>query len=320
MKSVLLLGNGIDRSFNSHGISWGKLLDKMTTNKSLPSCYSPLPFPLEIVLRTNDQVDEVLKEYHEDLYSSAEDDQLRSILTKIMTLGFDDILTTNYDYTLEGTALYPEPITKERMIDCMKHTDEVKRAENKYMLHTYNTVQCNGFDNRIWHIHGEARKPGSIVIGHYMYVNMVSKWQEILNQRKNSYKKYDHSKPSPCWLDSFIMGNVYILGFGFDFSELDLWWLINRKKRERTEPHGKVIFYEPESTNYASKYALLSAYGVEIRHLGFKLAELIEEDSCEEDREAQMEEKNRINRFNASIYKDFYNKAIEDIEKDMNGR
>ena len=77
------------------------------------------------------------------------------------------------------------------------------------------------------------------------------------------------TKVSDCWLDSFIMGNVYILGFGFDFSELDLWWLIKQKKRENAEPHGKVIFYTPEKIQEAGKYALLSAYGVEIRHLDF---------------------------------------------------
>ena len=33
MKNVLLLGNGIDRSFNTHGISWQELLEKMTDQK-----------------------------------------------------------------------------------------------------------------------------------------------------------------------------------------------------------------------------------------------------------------------------------------------
>ena len=141
------------------------------------------------------------------------------------------------------------------------------------MLHTYNAAAMDGVNNRIWHIHGEARKPSGMVIGHYLYVNLVSKWKEKLNERDQAYKNFDQTKPSGCWLDSFIMGNVYVLGFGFDFSELDLWWLINRKKREKAQPHGKVIFYTPENKSEAAKYALLNAYGVEIRHLGFKLME-----------------------------------------------
>lgn len=313
MKNVLLLGNGIDRSFNSKPISWGELLDKMTTNHDLPK-HDMLPFPLEVVLRTNDHVDEALKAHCKELMGSAADDKLREVLSRLLTLGFDDILTTNYDYTLEGTAFYPDEVSFERAAKTMEHTAEVKRAEGKYMLHTYNAAAMNGVNNRIWHIHGEARKPSGMVIGHYLYVNLVSKWKEKLNERDQAYKKFDQTKPSGCWLDSFIMGNVYVLGFGFDFSELDLWWLINRKKREKAQPHGKVIFYTPENKSEAAKYALLNAYGVEIRHLGFKLMDSPDDDPCEEDRPSYEAEKEKTRVFNNEAYADFYMKAIEDIK------
>ena len=316
MKNVLLLGNGIDRSFNSNPISWGELLDKMTTNHDLPD-HDMLPFPLEVVLRTNDHVDEALKTHCQELKGSAADDKLREVLTRLLTLGFDDILTTNYDYTLEGTAFYPDEVSFARAAKTMEHTAEVKRAEGKYMLHTYNAAAMNGVNNRIWHIHGEARKPSGMVIGHYLYVNLVSKWKEKLNERDQAYKNFDQTKPSGCWLDSFIMGNVYVLGFGFDFSELDLWWLINRKKREKAQPHGKVIFYTPENKSEAAKYALLNAYGVEIRHLGFKLMEGPDDDPCEEDRPSYEAEKEKTRIFNNEAYADFYMKGIEDIESLM---
>ena len=35
-----------------------------------------------------------------------------------------------------------------------------------------------------------------------------------------------------------------------DFSEFDLWWLLNRKKREKAD-HGKVWFYTPISSERA---------------------------------------------------------------------
>ena len=316
MKNVLLLGNGIDRSFNSDPISWGDLLDKMTTNHSIPK-HDALPFPLEVVLRTDDHVDEALKGHCEELMGSAADEKLREVLTCLLTLGFDDILTTNYDYTLEGTAFHPDEISFSRVSKTMGHTEEVGRAEGKYMLHTYNSANLNGVKNRIWHIHGEARKPSGMVIGHYLYVNLVSKWKEKLNERGKAYKTFDQARPSGCWLDSFIMGNVYILGFGFDFSELDLWWLINRKKREKTQPHGRVIFYAPENKAEAAKYALLNAYGVEIRHLDFNLMEFPDEDPCEEDRPSYEAEKEKTWAFNNEVYKDFYLKAIENIKNEM---
>ena len=34
------------------------------------------------------------------------------------------------------------------------------------------------------------------------------------------------------WLDYFLMGDVHAVGFGFDLSEFDIWWAIERKSRE----------------------------------------------------------------------------------------
>ena len=102
-----------------------------------------------------------------------------------------------------------------------------------------------------------------------------------------------------------------------DFCEFDLWWLLNRKKREKAL-HGKVVFYEPERSEDAAKYALLRAYGVEVRHLGFKLLATVENEACDEDLQAERDEQNkRIWEFNSKIYADFYRYAIEDIEREM---
>ena len=107
MKNVLLLGNGIDRAYDKHAVSWTALLKKMTTNTDLPE-HKALPFPLEVVLRTNDHVDEELAKHKKELYGSVEDAELRCILARVLKMGFDEILTTNYDYALEGTAMMKE--------------------------------------------------------------------------------------------------------------------------------------------------------------------------------------------------------------------
>lgn len=69
--------------------------------------------------------------------------------------------------------------------------------------------------------------------------------------------------------------NVYILGFGYDFSEIDLWWLLNRKKNEKVKNNGRVIFYNPiesheserEEIQQRAKLNLLEINKVEIRNL-----------------------------------------------------
>ena len=73
----------------------------------------------------------------------------------------------------------------------------------------------------------------------------------------------------------------------FDFSEMDLWWLLNRKKRENAQ-HGKVYFYEPSKGNEV-KHSLLDTYGAEIIDLKFRTEPV--------------------------NYQNFYTFAIEDIQK-----
>ena len=97
------------------------------------------------------------------------------------------------------------------------------------------------------------------------------------------------------WLDSFILGDVYVLGFRFDVSEFDLWWLLNRKLREKT-PHGKVYFFEPYVEGFSERIELLKLLGVEYIDCGLKKPDK-NDPNC------------------SAIYQDFYRIALTKIEK-----
>lgn len=153
-----------------------------------------------------------------------------------------------------------------------------------------------------------------MILGHYYYGSLFKQYVKLLDKRGNKYSAYQkNGKPfHVCsWLDAFILGDVYILGFGFDFSEFDLWWLLNRKKRENATV-GTVYFYEKsnkeqenehaeekecaEKKKRAEKLELLKIMKVQIENLG-----MYENDS----------------------YESFYEKAIEDIKskvKENKGR
>lgn len=227
---------------------------------------------MQVVLATGDMVDKtVLKKL--DVFHGIDDmEELESPLQKILTAGFDHILTTNYSYELERAA---GVCLRRDGIDCKKlarHTKEGKSIEPKYLLHTYNEVLYQGYRNKIWHIHGEARKPDSIIIGHYYYANLLAKYQEALKEtggKQLARQKEGKPPVESTWLDAFIMGDVYVLGFGFDTSEMDLWWLLNRKKREKAR-HGNMYFYEPGYNSV--KAALLETYDVQVLNLGFSNA------------------------------------------------
>ncbi len=67
-----------------------------------------------------------------------------------------------------------------------------------------------------------------------------------------------------------------MLGFGFDVSEFDLWWLLNRKKRERSDTGGTWYFSPAERLEAGEineKEELLRVLGVEVRNCGMTRSE-----------------------------------------------
>lgn len=300
---ILLLGNGLNRAFSQDAFAWDNFIKELSAhNDSLDKTgtddeeLSKVPYPLQIVLRTGDNVDAAIKNAKINLYGEVDNDEQRDMLRKILSMNFDHILTTNYSYELEIATLdRGAKLTDNRLKKTMqKHTKSVKTAETMYLLHTYNSVEHNGTQNNIWHIHGEARKPDSMVIGHYYYGNLLFKYKKYFDKLKNHYRSSQEKGQEieiRSWLDAFILGDVYILGFGMDFSEMDLWWLINRKKRERAE-HGKIVFYEPSTEGFDMKGKLLADYGVTVKNMGY----------------IQSKDMN---------YKSFYREALSDIENQI---
>ena len=137
------------------------------------------------------------------------------------------------------------------------------------MLHTYYSMPAGGRDVPIFHIHGEARKPDSVILGHYYYGNLLFRYDDYLTRRAPGglYRVGKDGMTVMSWLDYFILGDVYCLGFGFDTAEIDLWWLLCRKKRERA-PHGALYFIEPDRKGSETKHGLLRAYHAQSVSLG----------------------------------------------------
>ena len=266
---ILLLGNGINRAFNSD--SWDDLLNSIDRR---PDRYDisgfHCPEALKAILITEDNVDKALKIKKEtlaNLGTEKPEKQMR-LLRRLLGLSFDEILTTNYSYELETAALGACRVNERSLRRMQAHTDEVSRCESNFLLHTYNRVELGDGERRIWHIHGEARKPDSMILGAYYYGNLLGKMID-LNKKRGNYYSLPRTTGEPpkirSWTDAFILGDVYILGFGFGFSETDMWWLLNRKKRERGSV-GKTYFYElkPPSEINRAKLDLLKLMGVRI--------------------------------------------------------
>ena len=271
---ILLLGNGILQAFG--GESWNAFLSSITKRQDLPSPNEiNCPEPLKAILVTGDNVDVAMKEKcAEILQRDMISDELVSYLRELMKLGFDHIFTTNYTYELEQAAIYPNKLTEYKLKKMASSTEGV--IDRKYLLHTYNRVVCNDVENKIWHIHGESRKPDSTILGHYYYGNSLFKIKESLNKvRPTGENTIEDIKT---WAEAFIFGDIYCIGFGYGLCEFDLWWLLNRKAREKFNA-GKLYFYEPHSVEQWEKIDLLQLMKttsgdklVEILDLGFDVS------------------------------------------------
>ena len=215
---VLLLGNGLNRAFG--GESWGGLIKNFWKNDSI-SHENPqvagIPFPLQVVLGTKDAVDAAIRENRAALCCLRGLSALRAALEPVWNMGFDHILTTNYSYELECAA---DPALEARLCPqgkclhkkcpfkaAMRHTSQ--HAETKYLLHTYNAVVREGREQKIWHIHGEARKPESVILGHYLYGKLLQNYDKHLSARADEQRERQQNGQPPLlesWLDRFHHG------------------------------------------------------------------------------------------------------------------
>ena len=230
---VLLIGNGLLQL--AGGGNWDKLLQKITTRDVENSSLSGVPYAMRPEVLCGVDVEEVQRKTATEL----EESNIHPLLKKLLELPFDAIITTNYTYEIETALL-------------QKKWSEYQRQRSICVLHGSNSVRdntcmCNfvktpsGKEIPVFHVHGEKSRKHSLVLSYYSYAKSVAKLHALNKERANQYyEKQAESKEIDVWswLDYFILGDVYTLGFGFDLSEFDIWWALERKAREIAN-HGK---------------------------------------------------------------------------------
>jgi hypothetical protein len=287
---VLLLGNGLSRAYNA--ASWDHFLDSINQRKEeFPNPKDiDMPMPLKIILLTNNHVRTAMqdnKEYFLNGFYDQLDKDICGQIRKLFDCGFDYVLTTNYSYELEY-SVYGDKFAENRLKAIQRFVG-ADRAENKYLLHTFNQIVYDDKYVDVWHIHGEARKPDSMIIGSDYYSRLTSKVIDIASKIDYDRKGNINNVAIKSWVEALIYGDVYALGFGYDYSEQDLWWLLSRKAAETKLEKGRTFYYEPDGSEYViTKKKLLNVFGVETDGLDLGFSGNID-------------------------YRQFYSAAIEDI-------
>jgi len=271
-QKVLLIGNGINNA--SPGYRWEELIQRLIEYVDLAGKIDSnvKPFPMlyeEIVLRSNRKRhdENQIKKFIASEVQKIEPNEIHNAIAR---LGFKDILTTNYDYGLE--KVFKTKINPYGNLGYVR--------ENRYSVFRHSEVG----KSRIWHIHGEAIVPSSIVLGYEHYCGYLQYMRNyIITGTSDSYKTtietlmkriIKQKRLGISWIDHFLTSDVFILGLKMDFVEMHLWWLLTyraKAKKYRLLPiHNKIVFFVPRQYVEVDKAQFLSSCGVNVIPLKYQ--------------------------------------------------
>ena len=289
---VLLMGNGFNllkekqRTFSLKRV----LLDICDLKEDVD--FEKVPFPILAMVMGGD------KKKLSDCFSCFPYEE-NEILQEILSLDFDAILTTNYTYEAENVLdqKFLALKDKSRRAATYSLSKGRNRKESSYFIKTYNNFIHNGKQTGIWHLHGELRNRSSLILSHDDSEKLCAKIDTYLKETGKKYKFGIDHYIFESWIDYLLFGDVYIIGFGMDYSEYDLWWVLNQRNRYWEHAIGECVFYEPFRDSLYSKHQLLEKIGVEVEHVN-----------------------SAFDKHGNCNYSTFYRKAIRNIKRRMDGK
>ncbi len=276
MENTIFFGNGINLLSTSN-ISWKMLLDELQESrkfgcKLLPNTMIYERILLERPITKNDVLEEEYKVKLKiaNLMSAMEPHEIYSLLYQI---DFQHYLTTNYD---------------NAFINSIKELAEVNSIHEYSTEDVYSIRRRKRISNKkqqeknLWQIHGEIRKPATIMLGLDHYCGSVAK----INDYIKGWYKYNESNKTisedsvekkfenkgftqTSWIELFYTTNIHIIGFSLDFSEIDLWWILNKRARSMKRStlkkfiKNKIIYYCTEIDD--QKKGLLESLSVIVK-------------------------------------------------------
>jgi hypothetical protein len=266
----LLLGNGLNRLQSS--LDWVGLLQRLGSESGVPE------FTENVEQRPLSLLFEALCAFRGGRFRRAE----TAIKGKIATLlsdvtpgpihrrflePFDVVLTTNYDYAIEHAA---------EGAPLMQRVSDL--PESRYSLFRRNRVG----KSEIWHIHGDQHYPETILLGFDHYAGYLQKIRNYLTDGipsdtskvpirsplKAGVVDFEKRGWRHSWVDHFLRDHLHIVGLGFDFTEIDLWWLLLHKRRRKNQT-GHTFYYsikvsDHEDALMASRCSVLRSLGVHV--------------------------------------------------------
>lgn len=239
-ENTLVLGNGFSRTIFKQIPSWNSLFNK---TKSVIRNYTIL-YEVNLLKGKYTTDADAKNDLIEKINHSFSTNNIKRGIRDLEHFGIlldkhniKNIITTNYDKGIEiilcNICGYDE-ITPKGMV-----------AEIIYSIRTHKEFinKKTGHHVKLWKIHGDISRIQSVTLGFDQYCGSISKLSNYIKGKYSSDKGVKCTTPmeEKCrnenlfdgisWAELFFRTNVYIIGLGLDFSEIDIWWLLNKRKR-----------------------------------------------------------------------------------------
>ena len=274
-KPTILVGNGINNISNQ--VSWSQLMEDIIDELGVDvdkARINSKPFPLlyeEIYIKTlqTGTIEEYeLKQLISEKVGAIKGNEIHE---RIVSGLFSDILTTNYELTLENC-----------LTDASKLRNKGIKRELKFSVYRHTNVN----DINFWHIHGDMERPASILLGYEHYSGQLQVMREYVTKGDNQNRSYDpldlrigkEDYELTSWIDHFFTGKIHIVGLSLDYIETDLWWLMTYRARKL---HGskrnsdtyqafmdhlrasELIYYYPAKYHNEEKTQLMQSFNIQ---------------------------------------------------------
>lgn len=271
MEATLFLGNGINR-ISKNPLDWRNLLLWLAKNEHVSLRLEKKPYTMiyeELVLHSTSKNEYSIKE---QIQQQLKEVAISPIYEELYNFDVKNYITTNYDFSLE------------KVFEENGYKKEFKKQETLYSIRTHVTMSTIDRSVNIWHIHGDIDRIASIALGLDQYCGSIGKIDAYL-KGNYSYKERGEEKrlqaistklkgsasfDSVSWIELFYNTNIHILGFGLDFSEIDIWWILNKRQRDleikKLPIKNKIYYYDVsyKQEEQQAKYDLLKGFGVEV--------------------------------------------------------
>lgn len=275
MEQAILFGNGFNRITNEK-CSWDNILASKV-DKDLRDISYTLQYESAYLKEYQDNSksnDETL--FKEDIVKGIKSDFTNNIYDLLADSPIKYFITTNYNTTLDN-VLVKRGFTPD---------SKDKSVEKIYSIRRKHQFKNDEETKEVWYAHGEVSNTKSIMLGYDHYCGSLAKINDYIKGKydypgikdkvpsieqklelwKNE-KVEELSRSLISWIDLFFFTDLHIIGLGLDFSETDIWWILNKRKRliadrKVEELPNKIHFYMTEGDS--KKKLLLEYFGVEV--------------------------------------------------------